>query len=815
MGTLIQDLKYGLRMLAKNPGFTAVAVITLALGIGANTAIFTVVNAVLLRPLPFKLPDRLVRVGETDLHDAPSIGEVSYPNFLDWRVQNHVFESMAAFHSSSFTLARADEPVLLAGAVVSADLFSLLGVTPTLGRDFLPEEDQPAGGGRGRSVILSYHCWQSRFGTDPRIVGRTIDLDSKSFTIVGVMPNGFKYPISADPVELWTTFAVDAEGAGNKPPATAERSTRYLSVIARLKPNVTLTRARADMAAVARNLEQAYPGPNSSTGAWLIPELNAVGGDRRSTLLVLFGTVAFVLLIACANVANLLLTRTAARHKEIAIRAALGASRPRFVGQVLTETLLLWAVGGSLGVALSVWATEALVKLSPHSIPRLVQASVDLPVLIFALVMSLLTGLLFGLAPALQTSRTEITDSLKEGGTLGGNRRNPVRGALVVLESALAFVLLAGAGLMIQSLSHLSKVDPGFDSHNVLTLRFDLPSARYSAAQRVAFYRQLLSHVQVLPGVSAVAGVEPLPLSNEGMACSFEIQGRPTPKGTYFNTDFITVTPDYFRTMRIPLLSGRGFTARDELTSPPVVIVNETLARRFFPSDEPLGKRIKPAISNGYKEAPLREIVGLVADVRARGLTQASEPQVYVPQAQSPMVMTVVVRTMMDPRGVIDTVRRQVAALDRELPLYDVLTLNQYLAIAVAEPRFNTLLLGLFAGLAVVLAAVGLYGVISYSAVQRSHEIGVRMALGAQRLDVLRLIIGQGMTLALTGVAVGLAGALVLTRVLSSLLYGVRATDPATLIVVSLLLSGVALLASYIPARRATKVDPMVALRYE
>ncbi len=815
MQTLLQDIRYGLRMLAKNPGFTAVAVITLGLGIGANTAIFSVVNSVLLRPLPFKSPGRLVRVGETDLHDAPSIGEVSYPNFLDWRAQTHVFESMAAFHSSSFTLARATEPVLVGGAVVSADLFSLLGVAPILGRNFLSEEDAPAGGGRGRPVILSYDSWQSYFSLDPGTVGRSIDLDGKSFTIVGVMPKGFQYPIQADPVELWVTFAVDAETTDDKPPATAERSTRYLGVIARLRSNVTLTEARADMATVARYLEQAYPGPNSSTGAWLIPELQAVVGDRRSTLLVLFGTVAFVLLIACANVANLLLVRAAARQKEIAVRAALGASRRRIMGQVLTETVLLSALGGSLGVALAVWATEALIKLSPHSVPRVVQASVDLPVLTFALVVTLLTGLLFGLAPALQLSRTQITDSLKEGGTLAGTHRSRVRGALVVLEAALAFVLLAGAGLMVQTLLHLSKVDPGFDSHNVLTFGFDLPRARYSVGQRIEFYRQLLPRIQALPGVSTVAGVEPLPLSNDNMACSFEIQGRPTPKGDYFNTDFIAITPDYFRTMRIPLLSGRGFTARDELTSPPVAIVNETLARHFFPNDQPLGKRIRPAISNGYKEAPLREIVGVVAGVKARGLTQPSEPQVYVPQAQSPMVMKVVVRTMMDPRGVTDAVRRQVAALDRELPLYNVMTLDRYLAIGVVEPRFNTLLLGLFAGLAVVLAAVGLYGVISYSAVQRSHEIGVRMALGAQRLDVLRLVIGQGLTLALAGVAIGLVGALALTRVLSSSLYGVRATDPTTLIVVALVLSGVAIAASYIPARRATKVDPMLALRYE
>ena len=816
MSTLLHELRYGLRILAKNPGFTAVAVLTLALGIGANTAMFSVLNTVVLRPLPFRDPDRLVRVGESDLHDVPRVGEVSYPNFLDWRTENHVFERMAAFHTGTFTLTGANEAVHVGGAVISADLFPLLGVSPTIGRSFVPEEDQPAGGSKGRPVILTWELWQARFAADPKILGRSINLDDKSFTVVGVMPKGFQFPIQAEPVGLWVTIGTEAEKTDEKPPATADRGTRYLQVIARLKPRITLAQARADMATVASHLEKEYPGPDSSTGAWLVPELSAVVGDVKAELLVTFAVVGFVLLIACANVANLLLVRATTRKKEMAIRAALGAGGRRIARQMLTESLLLSAMGTSLGLVLAMWGTGAFVKLSPREFPRLTDVSLDARVFLFAALLAVLTGLLFGLAPALRVSRVDLTEAMREGGGSGAvTQRATLRNALVVGEVALALVLAAGAALLMKSLFGLTAVHPGFDPHNVLTFRVDLPSTRYPLPQRIEFYRQLMARLKALPAVESASAIAGLPLGGEGMACSFEIEGRPTLKGEYFDTDFHSVATGYFQTMKIPFLQGRDFTERDDLKATPVVIINQTLARRFFPNANPIGKRIRPRISNGYREAPLREIVGVVADVKGRGLARAPEPDAYVPEAQSGMVLTGVVRSRIDPRGVVGMVRAEVRALDRELPLYDVLTLDQYLATAVSDRRFNASLVGLFATLALLLTAIGIYGVVSYTVAQRTHEIGVRMALGARQSDALRLILTQGLFLALVGVVAGLIGALVLTRFLASLLYGVKPDDPATFITVSLLLMGVALLASYIPARRATKVDPMVALRYE
>jgi putative ABC transport system permease protein len=816
MGTLLQDLRYGLRMLRKNPGFTAVAVLTLALGIGANTVIFTVLNTVVLRPLPFKDPDQLVRVGESDLHDAPSIGEVSYPNFLDWRAENHVFERMAAFHTGTFTLIGANEPVHLEGAVVSADLLALLGVAPTLGRSFLQEEDQPTGGSTGRPVILSWQLWQARFAADPGVLGRSINLDNKSFTVVGVMPKGFEFPIQAEPELLWVTVGTEAEKTGEKAPATVERSERYLQVIARLKPKVTLAEARADMAVVASHLEKEYPGPDSSTGAWLVPELGAVVGDVKAELFITFAAVGFVLLIGCANVANLLLVKATTRKREIAIRAALGAGRSRIARQMVTESMLLSVIGASLGLMLATWGTGVFVKLNPLQLPRLTDIRLDARVLVFAIFLALLTGLLFGLAPATRASKVDLTEGLKEGGGLGGvTERLTLRNVLVVGEIALALVLAAGAGLLTESLFRLTAVQPGFDPQNVLTFNVDLPSGRYSFERRIEFYHELIARVKVLPGVESASAIAGLPLGGEGMACSFQIEGHPTPKGEYFNTDFHAVATGYFQTMKIPFLQGRDFTGRDDIKATPVAIINQSLARRFFPDTNPVGKRIRPAISNGYREAPLREIVGIVADVKGRGLARAPFPDVYVPEAQSGMVLTGVIRTKTDPRGLVGLVRSEVRGLDKELPLYDVRTLDQYLATAVSDTRFNALVVGLFAALALVLTSIGIYGVVSYTVAQRAHEIGLRMALGAEQIHVLALIVRQGMGVALAGVTLGLAASLVLTRFLAAMLYGVRPTDPLTLAAVASVMSSVALLACYIPARRATKVDPIVALRHE
>jgi putative ABC transport system permease protein len=814
--TIWQDIRYGLRMFAKNPGFSAVAVLTLALGIGANTAIFTVLNTVVLRPLPFKDPGQLVRVGESDLHEAPRIGEVSYPNFLDWKAENHVFEGMAVFHTGAFTLIGANEAVHLEGAVVSSDLFSLLGVFPTMGRNFSQNEDQPAGGSTGRPVIVSWESWQARFAADPGVLGTVINLDNNSFTVVGVMPKGFQFPIQAEPAQLWVTIGTDAEKTDEKPPATAEREARYLQVVARLKPKVTLAEARADMAVVASHLEKEYPGPDSSTGAWLVPELGAVVGDFKAELFITFAAVGFVLLIGCANVANLLLVKATARKKEIAIRAALGANRSRIARQMVTESLLLSVIGASLGLMLAIWGTRVFASLNPLQLPRLMETGLDAWVLGFAVLLTLLTGLLFGLAPAARASKADLTEGLREGGGLGGiTGRLTLRNALVVGEIALALVLAAGAGLLAESLRYLTAVHPGFDPHNVLTFNVDLPGTRYSFQQRIEFYRDLIVRLKALPEVEAASAIAGLPFGGQGMACSFKIEGHPTPKGEYFDTDFHAVAAGYFRTMKIPLVQGRDFTERDDLKATPVVIINQTLARRFFPRANPVGKRIRPAISNGYREAPMREIVGVVADVQGRGLARPPAPDVYVPEAQSGMVMTGVVRTKMDPRGLVGAVRSEVRGLDKQLPLYDVMTLDQYLATAVSDSRFNALVLGLFAALALVLTAIGIYGVVSYTVAQRTHEIGLRMALGAGQSDALKLILTQAFFLALAGVVAGLIGAFGLTRFLASLLYEVKPDDPATLTAISLLIMGVALFASYIPARRATKVDPMVALRYE
>ena len=813
---LVQDLRYGLRTLAKNPGFTAVAVLTLALGIGANTAIFSVVNALLLRPLPFPAPDQLVRVVSVRLREnAPD--NASYPDFADWRAQNHVFERMAAFHIDSFTLTGQGEAAHIPGAVVSAELFSLLGVRPALGRAFLPEEDKLGAADGGLVVILSHRLWQERFGADPGIVGRTIELDNRSFTVVGVMPAGFQFPIQAGPIDFWTTVAVEFIAPTGFHPMAEQRGAHYLDVIARLKPHVSQAQAQAEMRTIVNALNKQYP-ENAPRGVRIVPELDQLVGDVRPALLVLLAAVGCVLLIGCANVANLLLARATARQKEMAVRGALGAGRGRIIRQLLTESLLLASLGGTLGTALGLWGIHSVVCLVPQGIPRLADIHLDGSVLVFTILLSLLTGILFGLAPALQVSRPNVIESLKEGGRglADSLPRSRMRSFLVVSDVAVAVVLLVGAGLLIQSFWRLRRVDLGFNPHRLLTFKIDLPYTRYSGVHQTRFFQQAVVRLNRLPGVRSASAVLPLPLDGDEIDTSFDIEGRPVASADQPRTNYSWTEPGYFRTLGIPLLRGRDFTEREDLKATPVVIINETLARSFFPHRDPIGLRIKPGISNGYKESPMREIVGVVGDVKLNGLTAQAGPQVYVPLAQSPLgSMIVVVRTEVDPLSVAPTVRREVAAMDKDLPIYGVRTLDQYFAQSVAQSRFDSLLVGVFAALALALAAVGLYGVVSYSATQRTHEIGVRMALGAQKGDVIELVVGQGFKLSLIGVGIGITGALMLTRFLSSLLYGVRPTDPLTFIAVSMILTSVALMASYIPARRATKVDPMVALRYQ
>jgi len=804
-----------MRMLVKRPGFTLIAIIALALGIGANTAIFSVINTVLLKPLPFPDPDRLMSVWATHPQRGIKHGAVSYPDFADWRDQNQVFERMAGYHEGAFTLTGGDEPARLQGEIVSADMFTLLGATPVMGRAFLPEEDKP--GDKGRVVILSHRLWKQRFNSDPDIVDKTLTLDGASYTIVGVMPEGFQFPIQNEPVDLWMTFAPES-AASDGEPMTANRGAHYMAVIGRLKPGVTKTQAQAELDTIAARLEQQYPDTNKYRGTQVIAALEDLVGDVRQPLLILFGAVGCVLLIACVNVANLLLARATSRHKELAIRSALGASRLRVMRQLLTESVMLALAGGALGLLVAMWGTDLLVAISRDDLPRVTQITLDTRVLGFTLLISVLTGIIFGLVPALQSSKPDLSDALKEGGrgSTEGAHRNLIRSVLVIAEVAIASVLLIGAALLIQSLSRLQHINPGFNSHNVLTLNLGLPEVKYSTEKQIVFYRDLLERVRALPGVTSASGVLPLPLSGDRIRVTFETEGRPLPKGDLPASEYRGIGLDYFRTMSIPFLRGRDFNERDTKSSPAVIIINQSFADQFFPGEDPIGKRIKPGISFDDAEPAMREIVGIVGNVKHQELAAIADPEYYVPFAQLPFeFLTLVVKSDSDPRPLATAIRQQVQAIDKDLPVYAVKLLDDYLAASVAQPRFNTLLLSIFAGLALLLTVVGLYGVMSYSVVQRTHEIGIRMALGAQGNDVLQMVVGQGMKLTLAGVGIGLTAAFALTRLLSSLLYGVSATDPLTFGVVAVLLTVVALAACFIPARRATKVDPMVALRYE
>ncbi|HVG21091.1 MAG TPA: ABC transporter permease [Blastocatellia bacterium] len=816
MKSLLQDLRYGARMLVKNPGFTAVAVIAIALGVGANTAIFSVVNAVLLRPLPYAEPGRLVAVGERDTRKPARVGSISYPNFFDWRAQNQSFENMSVYRGADFTLTGPDAPVHLNGSVVSSELFTLLGARPALGRVFTPEEEKPGGSGASYAAIISHMAWQRRFGADPDLVGRVLTLDGKQFNVVGVMPAGFQFPLQADPVEVWVTLAIDAEKPENAKAMTEQRGAHFLEGIGRLKPNVSLEQAQAEMDSIAGGLEEQYPDTNAYDGVALSPfHLNLVA-EYRPALLAMFGAVACVLLIACANVANLLLARATVRHKEIAIRAALGASRWRVVRQLLTESVLLALAGGALGMLLALWGTEALVGLIPEEVPRLSEISIDRWVLGFTLLVSMVTGVVFGLVPAMQASKIDLSEAMKDGGRTTSGRRMRLRNSLVVVEIALALVLLVGAGLLARTFMKLQQVDLGFDARNVLTASVELPDARYPRPrQQSDFFAQLVERVGTLPGVVSASAIQPMPLGGNSIATSFELEGVTYQKGERPGTSVRTVNLDYFRTMKIPFIKGRDFTPRDDTQSQAVAIINESFARLHYPDEDPIGKRVKPGISVGG-QPPWREIVGVVKDVKHSSLSRESGAELYLPHAQLPFSsMSLVVRTEGDPRAVAKAVQAEVAALDKDIPLYQVKSLDQYLGNAVAQPRLSAMLFGVFAVVALVLSAVGLYGVMTYSVTQRTHEIGIRMALGAQQSDVLKLVVGKGLALALAGVAIGLAASYFLTRLMSSLLFGVSATDPATFIVISVILTGVALGASFMPARRATKVDPMVALRYE
>ena len=809
MGTLLQDLRYGFRMLVKKPGFALVAIVTLALGIGANSAIFTVVNAALLRPLPYREPERLVHLWETTPRQQFGEREASYPDYLDWKGNNQVFEDVAGYTRRSFTLTGRDTPERLEGAAVTDNFLQVLGVEPILGRSFRRGEDLQ---GAERLVLLSHGLWQRRFGSDPKIVGQTLALNGESYAVIGVLPESFQFAPANKP-EVWATLNPN-DGQ------VSRRFMHWLNIIARLRPNVSIEQAQAGMGAVAQTIAQNDPQSHTGTAIKVVSLHEQIVGNIRPILLVLLGAVCFVLLIACANVANLLLVRSAARQKEIAIRTALGAGRLRLVRQLLTESLALSIIGGACGLVLAQWGVDLLLAGIPASqakmMPYLQGLTIDSHVLAFTILVSLLTGVFFGLAPALQSSKLNLQESLKEGGkTSAAPTRQRLRNLLVVSEIALALVLLVGAGLMLKSLVRLLAVDPGFNPDNLLTLRVLLPETKYPENnQLAAFHQQLIERVENLPGVKGVGSVNILPLLG-GNTASFIPEGRPAPApGEEIECNIRDVNSSYFRVMNVPLIRGRYFTDQDTAETPPVLIINQTLANRLFPGEETVGKRlIYPKI-----EMPPFEIVGVVGDEKVTGLDKAITPVVYGPYLQAPNNgISLVVRTGSDPNAIARAVRGEIQALDADLPVFDVRTMGQIIDSSQSTflRRYPAFLIGVFASVALLLAMVGIYGVISYSVTQRTHEIGVRMALGARQRDIFKMILGQGLILTLVGTGCGLLAAFVLTRFLSSLLFGVSATDPLTYIAVSLPLIGVALAACYIPARKATRVDPMVALRYE
>ena len=797
---LWQDLRYAARVLAKRPGFTLVAVATVALGVGATTAIFSVVNSVLLRPLPYKDPERIVQVWENNPKRGWTRDTISPLNFEDWRTQARAFEAVSAYEYESFVLTGGQEPERLGGILASSDFFRVIGVEPAIGRAFLPGEDRA---GAGRVAVISDRLWQRRFGSRADVLNQSLVLNSESYTVVGVMPKGFQFP--SRNTDVWVA-SVDLK---------RPRSDHFMYAVARLKAGTPLEEAQADIDRVALVLSQQYPDTNSNRGVTLVPLHEEIVGKTRRALTLMLGAVGLLLLVACVNVANLLLARASGRRREIALRAALGAGRGRIARQLLTESLLLSVLGGACGLALSLWLVDLLVAWSAGGIPRAQEIGVDGRAVVFALAASVLTGIAFGLAPALGFSAPDLNQTLKEGaqGAGGGRRQTRAQGALVVSEVAVALVLLAGAGLLGRSYASLSRVEPGFDADGVLTARISLPEAKYQDKDRQAlFFRQVLERVRALPGVAHAGAVSDLPFSGSRTSQSFELEGRPESSLTP-NADYRKISPDYFRAMGIRLLSGREFTDGDAKDSTPVAVVNDALARRFFAGEEAIGKRLVYQ-ENGREVA--REIVGVVADLKHDDLAGERAPEVYVPHTQRPNSwMFLAVRGPADPAALAAPLRAAVREVDPNEPVHSVLTMRQRLDQSLAPQRFNALLLAAFAGAATLLAAVGVFGVMSFQVAERTHEIGVRMALGAQRRDVIRLVVGRGMILTLVGVAFGLVGALALTRLMRGLLFGVSPTDPATFAGIALLLAFVALVACYLPARRAARVDPTVALRAE
>ncbi len=813
-----QDMRYGLRVMRKNPGFIAIAVLALALGVGANTAIFSVVNAILLHPINYNNPDQVMMVWEKSAKRGFGDIPTSLPNFLDLRTNSKSFEDLGAFADSNFNLTGGDQPERVIGVPVTASLLSLVGIKPARGRLFLSGEDEPQA---SRVLILSHHLWQRSFGGNSNIVGQTVALNGDSYTVVGIMPSDFKFPPSFSATvassqyampnaDLWVPLTTDA--------VPIARDIRTLFMIGRLRSGVTPAVAQSEMNVIASRLQKEYPATDADMQVDVIPLRQQITGDIRLALIVLFAAVGCVLLIACANVANLLLAKASGRQKEVAIRTALGATRLRIIRQLLTEGMLLGLAGGFLGSLLAVLVLRQLVIFSPANVSIPDNIGIDWPVLAFTLLLSLFTSFVFGLAPALQASRLDLNETLKEGGrgNSGGSKQNRMRSLLVITEVALALVLLIASGLMIKSFLRLQNVNPGFKPENLITLEIQLPQNKYSDKNRQAvFQQQLVQRIAQVPGLQSVGTVDNLPFSGNESNVGLTIEGQPPLNAAERPRAFLrNVSTNYFESMGIPLRKGRPFADSDNGTAPGAAIVNETAARRFWPNEEPLGKRFKRGKADSQN--PWVTVVGVVGAVSHTSLEVASQPEVYLPFQQNPELnLTLVARTKSDPKAFAGALRREVSALDKDLPVSNIKFMDEIIGRSVAQPRVYALLLGIFAGLALILASIGIYGVMSYSVTQRTHEIGIRMALGARPRDVLKLIIKQGMILGIAGIIIGLIVSFAVTRVLASQLYGVSSTDPVTFAAISLLLMFVAAIACSIPALRATKVDPMIAVRYE
>jgi putative ABC transport system permease protein len=785
-----------------------VAVATLALGIGVNTAIFSVVNAVLLRGLPYPEPEHLVAVWETSAQagqDVNNRNEVAMGNFLDWRTQQTVFDELAALNYSNVNVTGWAEPERIQGAVVTTNFFSLLGTKPIVGRGFLAEEENAES---ARTIIISNGLWQRRFGTDPDVIGKTLTVNGNPSTVVGILPSAFEFefPITRQ-IEIWMPMRISA--------SNTNRQSHYLYVIGRLRGNVSIDHAQAGMTVLANQLQQQYPETNSNRGVNIIPLQQQLVGDARPYLRVLFTAVGFVLLISCANVACLLLARVNARYREIAIRSALGATRLRIIRQLLTESILLAGFGGLAGLLLAYWQTDMLVGLAPPEVPRLGEICLNSQVLAWSLAVSVATGVMFGLAPALGASKPELNESLKEGGRSVTDGRSRLRNVLVISEIALAFMLLIGAGLLTKSFLRLQRVSPGFDPKNVLTMNVSLPRQKYKESQRItSFFEQLINRIGSIPGVEVVGGIDPLPFGGSDGTTGFVVEGGATaPVGQRPEVGERTATSNYFSALRIPVIKGRTFNSEDREDAPRVVIINEALAQRFWPNEEAIGKRL------GFKSSDPQvwhEIVGIVGNVKHRRLDVAPKPELYFPYSQYPgTFMTLVVRTTSESVNAIAAIRNQVLTLDPDQPIFDIKTMDERLSSSVAVNRFVMLLIGVFAALSTILAAVGIYGVMAYTVSQRTHEIGVRLALGAGARDVMRLVLVRGLKLIVLGMSIGIAGALALTRVIETLLFDVSATDPLMFAIISSVLMLVAMLSCFLPAYKAVRIDPMIALRYE